>query len=150
MKMGENDDLEKRLKGLEFKPAPPDLRERALKAAAKYKEETGWTTPLLRRCLAGCGVILALVFFTDLFLSRAQQNRLQVLLDGSSQVRGPADDQSRFLDEVLGDLGGLNRVVQKEMAVGRRKKAEQVRRADILKELLKEDFVDGEPTKDLH
>jgi hypothetical protein len=150
MIMGENDDLERWLNGLEFKPAPSDLREKVLRAAVKYKEETAWTTPLLRKCLAGCGILLALIFLTDHLLSRAQQDRVQALLDRSRQVRGQADDQTRFLAEVLEDLGGSTKLVQKEMAVGREKKAERVRRADILRELLKEEFIDGERTKDFH
>jgi hypothetical protein len=149
--MSENyDDIEKRLKSIILKPAPPGLRDRILDTASKRQEAVAWTTPLLRKCLAGCAVLLALVFFTDLFLSRAQQNRLRALIDGSRQVQSPVDDESRWLAEVLEDPIGPNRLVQKEMAIVRQKNAAQVRREDILMQLLKEDFGDNETTKNLH
>jgi hypothetical protein len=143
-------DVEGLLRSARLKPAPPGLREKVLEAAAKHKEETAWTTPRLRWCLAGCTVVLAVIFIMDAGLSRRQQNRLQAFLDGSRLTQNQAGDESRVLAEVLGADVNRKLLARNDLSVAQQIKAEQLRREDILKELLEEDFDGSESEKNSH
>jgi hypothetical protein len=149
MSKDEARDIEERLKEIKLKPVPPGLKDKVLEAAREHKEESAWTTPLLRWCLAGCAALLAVVFITDGLVSHAQQNRLQALFDGSRTTPRLTEDGSRMLAEVLGELASEKLLVQSEMAAEKQTKAEQIRREEILKELLLEDFDGNESKKNI-
>jgi hypothetical protein len=149
MTMGENDIVEHRLKRLDIKPLPPGLRERILEAAATRRRETAWTTPGLRWALAACAAVLAVIFLMDAALGRRQQARLQVLLDGSQRIQSQAADETRLLAEALGEPVGRELVAQNGRAADRIR-VEQVRREEVLKALLKEDFDVSESKKNSH
>jgi hypothetical protein len=149
MKKDEAKGIEVRLREIRLKPAPPGLRRKVLDAAAKHKEESAWTTPLLRWCLAGCVAVLLVVFLADGLVSRSQTGRLQALLDGSRQARSRTDEGSRVLAEVLGEPVRPGLLVQSEMAAEKQAKVEQTRRKEILRELLREDFDGNESKKNI-
>jgi|GEM_PF-948059 len=141
-------DVEERLKEIQVKPAPPGLRRRVLDAAAKHKEGSAWTTPLLRWCLAACAAVILVVFLADGFISRSQTHRLEALLDGSRPATSWTDDGSRALAEVLGEPVAGKLLARSETAAELREKGEPLRREEILKELLTEDFDGSESKKD--
>ncbi len=145
-----NGDIEKRLRSLTLKPAPPGLREKVLQAAAKNKGEAAWTTPLLRWSLAGCAAVLALVFIADAALSRNQQSRLHALMDGSPLMQDRAADENRVLAEVLGEPVGRKLFAQDGRIAAEERGAGQARREELLKELLKEDFDGSESQENSH
>jgi len=150
MKHDRDREIEGWLKSLTPKPAPPGLREKVLRAAAERKEETAWTTPLLRWGLAGCAVVLMVIFITDATLGRRQQARLQALLDGSQRIQSEAADESRLLAEALGEPAGRELVAQNGRASADRIRVGQVRREEVLKALLEEDFDGSESKKNSH
>ncbi len=150
MKNREDQDVENLIRSIKLSPARSGLREKVLDAAAKHKEETAWTTPRLRWCLAGCAVVLALIFIMDAGLSRRQQNRLQALLDGSRLTQIQAGDESLVLAEVLGEDVNRKLLAHNELSVAQQIKAEQLRREDLLRELLEEDFDGNEGEKNSH
>jgi hypothetical protein len=104
MKDVEGRDIEGLLRSVRLKPAPPGLRERVLKASGRAREEAAWTTPRLRRCLAGCAVVLAAVLISDAALNRGQQHRLQSFLGRNA---GLASDSEREQQTTLNDLSDI-------------------------------------------
>ncbi len=149
MTFEEDRDIERRLRSMALRPARPGLREKVLAAAAKRKQETAWTTPRLRWCLAGCAAVLAVVFIADAGLGRKQQTRLQALMDGSPRMQDRAADESRVLAEVLGEPVDRQLVARNERIASAEKRAGHVRRERVLKELLKEVFDGSEGAKDI-
>jgi hypothetical protein len=150
MKGNGDRNVEEMLRSAELKPAPPGLRERVLEAAVKHKEEAGWMTPLLRWCLAGCAVALSVIFIADGLVARTQRDRLQALFDGSPSARNPVDDASRMLAEVYGQSLTGKMLAQNELVLAQKLKASELRREDMIRELLKEDFDGSESTKNNH
>jgi hypothetical protein len=150
MKGNGDRNVEEMLRSAELKPAPPGLREKVLQAAAKHKEEAAWTTPLLRWCLAGCAVALSVIFVADGLVARTQRDRLQAFFDGSRPARNSADDNSRVLAEVCGESVTGKMLAQNELALAQKPKANELRREDMIRELLKEDFDGSESTKNSH
>ena len=150
MTMGEDDIVEDRLKRLDIKALPPGLRERILEATAARKRETAWTTPGLRWALAACAAVFAVTFLMDAALGRRQQAHLQALLDGSQRIQSQAADDSRLLAEALGDPVGRELVAQNGRAAADRIRVGQVRREEVLKALLEEDFDGSESKKNSH
>lgn len=106
MKHGENLDIETRLKSIRLTPAPPGLREKILLAARQRQEATAWTTPLLRKCLVGCAVLLAVILIADAGASRTQSARVQAILDGTRISRPEAVEQWNTQLEELRDAVG--------------------------------------------
>lgn len=150
MKGNGDRNIEEMLRSAELKPASPGLREKVLQAAARHKEDAAWTTPLLRWCLACCAIALSVIFVADGLVARTQRNRLQALFDGSRLAQNRTDDESRVLAEVLGKSVSRNLLVQNELAVAQQTKAGQIRREEILKGLLTEDFDGSESKKNSH
>jgi hypothetical protein len=142
-------EIEERLRRIRLKPAAPGLRKKILDAAERRKEESALTTPLLRRCLAGCAVMLTGVFLADGLVSRSQTRHLQVLLDGSRPAMGRTDEESRVLAEVLGGPVAAELLARSKTAAESRERGEPVSREEILKQLLREDF-DASESKENH
>ncbi|MGA2534280.1 MAG: hypothetical protein ABSG19_14740 [Candidatus Aminicenantales bacterium] len=106
MKNGDNYEIEGRLKTIRLTPAPPGLREKILGAAQERKEATAWTTPLLRKCLAGCAVLLAVIFIADAGANRTQNARAQAVLDGTRITQtDEAKQWNAELEELRDALG---------------------------------------------
>lgn len=97
-------EVERFLRSIVPRPAPPGLREKVLVRARGERQARAWTTPLLRACLAACGALLVLALVTDAFLSRQQTRRIQALLDGTgtSQI-----DFGREGADLAAELGGF-------------------------------------------
>jgi hypothetical protein len=106
MRNGNHHDFEKRLKSIRLKEAPAGLREKILGTARQRQEATAWTTPLLRKCLAGCSVLLAVIFLADAGASRTQNARVQAILDGTRISRPEAVEQWNTQLEELRDAVG--------------------------------------------
>lgn len=148
MNDGEERKLERTLESLALKPALPGLRERVLDAARKEREERAWTTPLLRACLAGCAVILIVIFALDGVASSNQARRLQALLDGNRMTGVAADTEWASL---VKDLSGV--LSPAELAREKRLLARQGRTYHgydftLIKDFLKEDHDGSEIPKD--
>jgi hypothetical protein len=149
MKTGENDDIEKGLRSLKLKPAPPGLREKIVATAQKRKEDESWTTPLLQWCLAVCAAVLLAVFVVDGLVTRSQARHLQAMLDGSRPAMSRGDDGTPVLAEVLGEPAVEKLIARSEADTARQARAEQIHREEILKELLLEDFDGNESKKNI-
>lgn len=150
MKNGQEHDIEKQLRSVRLRPAPPGLREKILGTAQKRKEAMAWMTPVLWKCLAGCAVLLAVIFIADALLSRNQSHRLQAVLKEPAIMQHHQSEEGLVLAEDLEAVVGPKILATKKMANAPRTHAEQAQRERILRELLKEDFVDSETTKNLH
>jgi hypothetical protein len=150
MKGNGDRDVEEMLRSAELKPAPLGLKEKVLKAAAESAEAKAWTTPMLRWCLAGCAVALSVIFVADGLVSRTQRDRLQALFDGSRPARSPADDGSRMLADVYGGSVAGTMLAQNELALAQNPKANELRRENMIRELLKEDFDGSEGAENNH
>lgn len=140
--------FERWLRSITLKPAPPGLREKVLKAAARSREDAAWTTPLLRRWSAACAAIVLVVSVADGLLSRAQRSRLTVLGGGPRPTIVRPDDETNVLAEVLGEAAA-GKLVAMEKAAGRRRSVRKPG-GDELREL--ELMMEGgdESQKDLH
>jgi hypothetical protein len=121
MKNGDNYEIEGRLKTIRLTPAPPGLREKILGAAQERREATAWTTPLLRKCLVGCAVLLAVIFVADAGASRTQNARVQVILDGTRITRSDAVEQWNAQLKELSDAIGPG-VIARERSLQARQK----------------------------
>jgi hypothetical protein len=108
MKNGLDDEIERRLRSVRLGPAPPGLREKVLGAAREAKTATAWTTPLLRKCLAGCAVIMAAAFVADTAASSRQNARFQALLGGTRAAETDQDREGEPEDKELRDVLGPN------------------------------------------
>jgi hypothetical protein len=106
MKNGKEYDIEKRLQSVKLTPVPPGLREKVLGAALERKEATAWTTPLLRKCLVGCGLVLTIVFIADAGAGRTQNARVQAILDGTRFTQSdPLKQWNAELEELRDAVG---------------------------------------------
>jgi hypothetical protein len=121
MKNGKEYDIEKRLQSVKLTPVPPGLREKVLGAALERKEATAWTTPLLRKCLAGCAVLLAAVFIADASASRTQNARVQAILDGTRITQSDEVRQWNAELEELRDAVGPGEIVRERWLLARQK-----------------------------
>ncbi len=130
--------FERWLRSVTLKPSPPELRGKILKAAAEYREREAWTTPLLRRWLAACAVLLLVVSVADGLISRMQRNRLIALGGGPRPALVRQDDEGALLAEALGGAVA-GKLVAMEKAAGRRRsvrrpEADEIRELELLKE----------------
>jgi len=121
MNNGDNQDLERRLKSLKLTPAPAGLREKVLIAARQKREVTVWTTPLLRKCLAGCAVLLAVIFIADAGASRTQNARVHAILDGTRITQTDELRQWNAELEELRDAVGPGGIVRERSLQARQK-----------------------------
>ncbi len=109
--------FERWLRSVTLKPAPPGLRDKVLKAAARRREEAAWTTPLLRRGLAACASIVLVVSVADGLVSGAQRSHLMALGGGPRPSIVRSDDETKVLAEVLGEAAA-GKLAAMEMAAG--------------------------------
>ncbi len=145
---GERRDIEGLLGSVKLKAAPPELREKVLRAAAKRREETAWTTPLLRQCMVACAALLLVVSIADGLMSRTQRDRLIALGGGPRPSVARPDDEAAVLAEVLGNTAA-SELVAMETAAGRRRSVRRPQGDEIRQiELLMEGT--DESQKDLH
>lgn len=87
MKKSMNPETERLLGSVTPKPAPAGLREKVLGAAARSRAADSATTPLLRICVAGCAVILLVVFIGGALASKHESRRLMAML--GTPISGP-------------------------------------------------------------
>jgi len=149
--MGENDDIENRLKCLKLKQVPPGLREKVLETAVRRARAEALTTPLLRWCLAGCATILAAVFIADSAVTRHQNSHLRALFDGSGQT--PAERSRKWEAEIkeLWDAVGPDMLGgERWLLVHRRMKPAPTAGSGPWKELTWEDIHESEITKNIN
>ncbi len=148
MKLGDSHDIERSLRSVTLKAAPPELREKVLRAAAKRREETAWTTPLLRRCLVACAIVLLVVFVADGLISRTQKDRFIALTGGPRPAASRSDDESALLAEALGGTVSPG-IMAQEMGERRKRVIRITAKEDLLQiERLMEDG--NESQKNLH
>ncbi len=120
MKDAGSSGFERWLKSITLKPAPPGLREKVLKAAARRRAEASWTTPLLRRWLAASAAVVLVVSVADGLVSGAQRSRLMALGGGPRPSIVRPDDETKVLAEVLGEAAA-GKLAAMEMAAGSRR-----------------------------
>jgi hypothetical protein len=149
MKKAEDQDVEGLLRSTRLKPARPGLREKVLDAAAKHKEETAWTTPLLRWCLAGCAVVLAVIFVMDAGLSRRQQERLRSVFNGYRGSQSNFAKEGQALIKDLNDFFGSKQPPLERWALAHQREANGNRRSAFIGEFFREDHNGSEIAKDL-
>jgi hypothetical protein len=149
MKNGQEHDIEKQLKSVRLRPAPPGLREKVLGAAQERKEATAWTTPLLRRCLAGCAALLAVVFIADDAATRKQNVRFQAILDGAHFTQSDQAKQwNEELEELRDALGPNDLAREKRLLALQKKEPSRNPGEGLWKGLSSEDIDGNKNTKD--
>ncbi len=141
--------LERTLASLAPIPAPQGLRERVLDAARKERQERAWTTPLLRACLAGCGVILIAVFALDGAASGKQASRLQALLDGNRISGSASDTEWASVAKDLGDVLSPADLAREKRLLAHQGPRAGNRPSGSIMEFLKENHDGSEIPKDL-
>lgn len=119
----QNTDIERLLRSLPLKPAPPGLRERILKPAKAEREARAWTTPLLRACLAAGTGLLVLIFALDAVATRSQTVRLQALLGATRTTQSEAGREWASLDKDLGDSLTPDELAREKRILAFRQKA---------------------------
>jgi hypothetical protein len=149
MRNGEYEDFEKKLKAVALRPAPPGLREKVLGAARGRQDEAAWTTPLLRWCLAGCTVVIAVIFIMDAGFSRRQQECLQAVFNGYRESQSNFANEGQVLIKDLKDFFGSKQVPWEIWVLAHQREANGNRRSAFIGEFFREDHSGSEIAKDL-
>jgi hypothetical protein len=139
MKENRERDIESLLRSMAPAPAPPDLRDQVLAAAAMQGSKSASSTPFVRACFATCAAILVVIGVADWALGRAENVRLAALVGPTLQTESRSYDWAA-LDDVF---DGLPLVTKKLITRPDMRFRPGPRSWDILKE----DFDGGQNTE---
>jgi hypothetical protein len=111
-------DIEKTLLSLSPKAVPPGLRAGVLESALKKRQGLLMTTGLWAAA-AACVAIIAVAVLGDAAVTRAQNDDLRALLNGSGLSRLAGEETGTLPAEFYGEISDLERAGLERMAMTR-------------------------------